>query len=129
RAARLLAIDGQTILDALMSREMLGSTGIGQGVALPHARLSGLQRFFGLFARLERPINFDAIDDRPVDLVFLLLIPEKAGNDHLAALAAVSRRLRDRDVAARLRTDTDTNLYSTLTQDFPSKPTIQKQSI
>ncbi len=104
RAGRALGIESQTILDALRSREMLGSTGIGHGIALPHACITGLDRFLGLFARLERPINFDAIDDLPVDLVFLLLLPEQAGNDHLAALACVSRRLRGGDVAARLRT-------------------------
>ena len=103
RAARQVGSDGEMILKALRSRETLGSTGVGQGIALPHARIVGLGHFFGLFARLERPINFDAIDDGPVDLVFLLLIPERAGSEHLAALAAVSRRLRQREVAARLR--------------------------
>lgn len=103
RAAKQLAIDGQAILNALQAREALGSTGVGHGIALPHARVKGLERFFGLFARLERPIDFASIDQRPIDLVFLLLIPEQAGNDHLTALAAVSRRLRDREVAARLR--------------------------
>jgi nitrogen PTS system EIIA component len=104
RAAKLLAIDPQPILDPLVAREALGSTGVGQGIAVPHARIGGLHDFFGLFARLERPIDFTAIDERPVDLVFLLLIPDEAGNDHLAALACVSRRLRDRDAAAQLRT-------------------------
>ena len=103
RAARQLGIDGEKILDALRSRERLGSTGVGQGIALPHARIAGLERFFGLFVRLSRPINFDAIDAAPVDLVFLLLIPELAGNEHLAALATVSRRLRRREVAAQIR--------------------------
>lgn len=116
RAAKLLAIDTQTVLDALRSREMLGSTGVGQGIALPHARVVGLPRFFGLFGRLERPINFDFIDERPVDLVFLLLIPEQAGDEHLAALAAVSRRLRERDVTDRLRAaKTAAELYDVLT--------------
>ena len=117
RAARQLGIDSETILNALRSREMLGSTGIGQGIALPHARIAGLEHFFGLFARLERPINFDAIDDGPVDLVFLLLIPEQAGNEHLAALAAVSRRLRQREVAARLRSaKASSELHEILTE-------------
>ena len=120
RAAKVLAIDTQSILDALRSREMLGSTGVGHGIALPHARVPGLERFFGLFARLERPINFDAIDDRPIDLVFLLLIPEKAGDDHLAALACVSRRLRDREVADGLRAaKTGAELYDFLTVPVP----------
>src|SRR4051794_21668431 len=116
RAARQLGIDGAMILKALRSREMLGSTGVGQGIALPHARIAGLEQFFGLFARLERPINFDAIDDGPVDLVFLLLMPEQAGNEHLAALAAVSRRLRQREVAAQLRSaKASSELYEILT--------------
>ena len=121
RAAKLLAIDTQTILDALRSREMLGSTGVGHGIALPHARVAGLEQFFGLFARLERAINFDAIDDRPIDLVFLLLIPEQAGDDHLAALACVSRRLRDRGVADGLRAaKTSAELYDVLTVPVPA---------
>ena len=95
---------------------MLGSTGVGQGIALPHARLAGLEQFFGLFARLERPINFDAVDDGSVDLVFLLLIPEQVGSEHLAALAAVSRRLRQHHVAVRLRSaKAGPELYEILT--------------
>jgi nitrogen PTS system EIIA component len=116
RATRLLPIDSQTVLDALHSREMLGSTGVGLGIALPHARIPGLQEFFGLFARLERPIEFEAIDERPVDLVFLLLIPEHAGDEHLAALACVSRKLRNPAVAQALRTGkTAPELYKALT--------------
>jgi PTS system nitrogen regulatory IIA component len=93
-----------TILAALQSREALGSTGLGKGFALPHARIEGLKECFGLFARLARPIEFDAIDGAPVDLVFLLLMPpEAAGNGNVAALAAVSRRFRDGETVARLR--------------------------
>lgn len=93
-----------TILAALQSREALGSTGLGKGFALPHARIEGLNAFVGLFARLARPIDFDAIDGAPVDLVFLLLMPpEAADNANVAALAAVSRRFRDRETVARLR--------------------------
>ena len=116
RTAKQLGIGSGAILEALRSREMLGSTGVGQGIALPHARIAGLDHFFGLFARLERPINFDAIDDGPVDLVCLLLIPEQAGSKHLAALAAVSRRLRQRQVAVRLRSaKASSELYEILT--------------
>jgi nitrogen PTS system EIIA component len=116
RAAKQLGVDSEMILNALRSRETLGSTGVGQGIALPHARIAGLERFFGLFARLERPINFDAIDDGPVDLVFLLLIPEQVGNEHLAALAAISRRLRQREVATQLRSGkSSSELYEILT--------------
>ena len=118
RAARLLAIDPQVILDALQTREALGSTGVGQGIALPHARIPGLPQTFGLFARLERPIDFDAIDEQPADLVFLLLMPDRAGNENIAALAAVARRLRDRNLAAQLRrVATCSEAYDALTLD------------
>ena len=120
RTARLLPIDPQAIVDALQAREVLGSTGIGHGIAVPHARMKGLQQMFGVFARLERPIDFDAIDGQPVDLVFLLLVPDRAGNEHLAALAAVARQLRDRKVAAQLRAvATRGELYDALTLVTP----------
>jgi PTS system nitrogen regulatory IIA component len=120
RAARLLGIDPQAIVDALLAREALGSTGIGQGIALPHARIGRLQKVFGLFARLDRPIDFDAIDERPVDLVFLLLVPDRAGNEHLAALATVARQLRDSNVVAQLRAvTTPGELYDALTRVTP----------
>jgi nitrogen PTS system EIIA component len=103
RAATLLNLDGRVIFDALQAREELGSTGLGSGFALPHARVEGLDRLFGMFTRLNRPIHFDSIDGKPVDLVFLLLIPPSAGSEHLCALAAVSRLLRDQEFAASLR--------------------------
>jgi PTS system nitrogen regulatory IIA component len=104
-------VSADTIFTALRSREALGSTGLGKGFALPHARIDGLPRFVGLFARLARPIDYDAIDGAPVDLVFLLLMPANAGNDHVAALAAVSRRFRDGATVARLRkSDAETAL-------------------
>lgn len=103
RAATFLNLDSKMVFTALQAREQLGSTGLGEGFALPHARIEGLDRFFGMFVRLNRPIHFDSIDAKPVDLVFLLLIPATAGSEHLAALAAISRHLRDRDFAARLR--------------------------
>jgi nitrogen PTS system EIIA component len=106
-AGKALGIDSRIVLRALQAREELGSTGVGQSVAIPHCTLPGLGRFFGLFTHLTRPIDFQAIDDRPVDLVFLLLIPERAGKDHLTALALISRRLRDRETAARLRAAAD----------------------
>jgi PTS system nitrogen regulatory IIA component len=97
-------VAADTILAALRSREALGSTGLGKGFALPHARIEGLKQFVGLFARLGRPIDFDAIDGAPVDLVFLLLMPsETAGNENIGALAAVSRRFRGAETVARLR--------------------------
>lgn len=107
RAAKALRIDVQTILDPVMAREALGSTGLGAGVAIPHARVAGLTHFFALFARLEKPINFDAVDEQPVDLVALILIPSQADKEHLTALACVSRRLRDPAIARQLRATSD----------------------
>src|ERR1700690_3851098 len=107
RAAPAVKAEASAIVDALLAREELGSTGLGQGIALPHARIEGVRRLFGLFARLERPIDFAAIDDKPVDLVFLLLIPSGAGVEHLAALAAISRRLRDKEVLRLVRSARD----------------------
>jgi PTS system nitrogen regulatory IIA component len=103
RAATAAGLDSNAVLSALNAREELGSTGVGHGVAVPHARIAGLRRLLGLFARLTHAIDFAAIDDQPVDIVFLMLIPAEAGNEYLAALSAVSRRLRDRDVIRRLR--------------------------
>ncbi len=102
RAGAMLRMPGAEITAALESREQMGSTGLGRGFALPHARIAGLARFFGMFVRLARPIAFDAIDDQPVSLVFLLLSPENAGNEHLAALAAISRRMSDAATVRRL---------------------------
>jgi nitrogen PTS system EIIA component len=107
RAASALPLDQRVILDALQSREDLGSTGLGKGFALPHARLDALSQLFALFVRLARPIDFAAIDDRPVDLVILLLTPANAGNQHLATLAALSRPLRDEAFVKRLRQASD----------------------
>ena len=103
RSAAAIGIDASTILTALRTREQLGSTGLGQGFALPHARIDGLTTFFGLFARLARPIDFEAIDGHPVDLVFLLLIPPDANAEHVAALAAIARPIRDRQFVRELR--------------------------
>ena len=103
RAGAALQASVQAIEAALTARERLGSTGLGRGFALPHARLGAMDEFFGLFARLARPIDFEAIDGAPVDLVFLLLIPEQGANGHVAALAAISRRMRDQVFVQRLR--------------------------
>jgi PTS system nitrogen regulatory IIA component len=107
RAAELTGQNERTILEILMQREKLGSTAVGNGVAIPHGKLAKLGRLFGLFARLERPIDFDALDGQPVDLVFLLLAPEPAGADHLKALARVARLLRDPEIARKLRESRD----------------------
>ena len=116
RAATITGGSERQIYDVLAERERLGSTGIGMGVGIPHGKLPGLTRLYGIFARLERPIPFEAIDDQPVDLIFLLLAPEGAVADHLKALALVSRLLRDRTVCEKLRgTDNADALFALLT--------------
>jgi len=116
RAAPLVSLHEKTIFDTLLERERLGSTGIGAGTAVPHGRIPGLERIFALFARLEKPIPFESVDDQPVDLVFLLLTPDSAGADHLKALARVSRLFRNRAVCQKLRgTDSADALYALLT--------------
>jgi PTS system nitrogen regulatory IIA component len=103
KAASLTGQNEKAILEILLQREKLGSTGVGNGVAIPHGKLPKLGKVFGLFARLERPVDFEALDGQPVDLIFLLLAPEGAGADHLKALARVARLLRDPEVARKLR--------------------------
>lgn len=116
RAATVTGIPDKRIYDALAERERLGTTGIGTGVAIPHCRLSELDRLYGMFARLERPVPFEAIDDQPVDLVFLLLAPADAGAEHLRALARVSRLLRDKAMCEKLRgANSSDALYALLT--------------
>ena len=102
-AGKIVEIDPKMVVERLGDRERLGSTGFGGGVAIPHGKIDGLERVVGVFARLAQPIDFNAIDDMPVDLVFLLLSPPDAGVEHLKALARVSRRLRDRAFVAKLR--------------------------
>ena len=102
-AARLTGLPAKQIVSSVNEREKLGSTGFGGGAAIPHGKIEGLDHVFGVFARLETPIDFQAIDGIPVDLVFLLLSPPDAGADHLKALASVSRAFRDRQVVAKLR--------------------------
>ncbi len=102
-AARKTGLDSKVIVSALNERERIGSTGFGGGVALPHGKIEGLGRVFGYFARLTQPVDFQAVDNLPVDLVFLLLSPPDAGADHLKALAAASRALRNRQTVAKLR--------------------------
>ncbi len=101
-AADKIGLDERLLMDALVERERLGTTGIGRGVALPHTRLSALNKIFCAFVRTT-PVDFESVDDKPVDLVFLLLVPEEAGADHLKALARLSRLLRDETIAADLR--------------------------
>lgn len=119
-AAGCWGLDAPAVAEALLEREGLGPTAVGRGVALPHARLSGLDRVRGLFLRLEKPLDFDAVDRAPVDLVFCLLAPASAGVEHLKALALVSRTLRDAQVCAKLRANTDpATLHTILTEGGP----------
>lgn len=112
-----IAIDHRVIFETLLKREKLGSTGLGQGIAIPHGKLATLSRVYGLFARLDQPVGFDSVDNQPVDLVFVLLAPEHAGADHLKALAKISRLLRDPAMVAKLRGTEDADgLYAILTE-------------
>jgi nitrogen PTS system EIIA component len=123
RAASVFKFDERRLFDRLLERERLGSTGIGGGIAIPHGRMATLTKPCGLFARLAQPVDFDSIDERPVDIVFLLIAPEGAGADHLKALARVSRLLRDRALVEKLRaTDSADALYALLVE------TVQAQS-
>ena len=115
RAASLTGQNERAVFEVLLQREKLGTTAVGYGVAIPHGKLPKLERLFGLFARLERPIDFESMDGQPVDLIFLLLAPEGAGADHLKALARIARLLRDQDVAKKLRASRDAQaIYSVL---------------
>ncbi len=122
RAADVSGEHERAVFDVLMERERLGTTGVGNGIAIPHGKLASLGRLHGLFARLEQPVDFQAIDDHPVDLIFLLLAPESAGADHLKALARVSRLLRDKSICAKLRgTDTTDGLFAILTESMETR--------
>jgi len=121
RAAELTGEQERAIFDVLLERERLGTTGVGDGVAIPHGKLPNLRRLVGVFARLERPIDFEAIDEQPVDLIFLLLAPGTAGAYHLKALARVSRLLRDRQMREKLRgSETREALYALLVEQQAS---------
>ena len=102
-AAQAMGLDEIRVFDALMEREALGSTGLGSGVAVPHARLAGLDRVKAVFVRLDTPVAYDSVDDRPVDLMFALFAPPRDGAEHLRALAAVSRALRSPELRENLR--------------------------
>jgi PTS system nitrogen regulatory IIA component len=117
RAAAVSGLSAREIFDSILQRERLGSTGVGNGIAIPHAKLAKAQQIFGLFARLERPVDFDAQDGTPVDLMFMLIAPESAGADHLKALSRIARAVRDPNFTARLRATRDASaLYLMLTQ-------------
>lgn len=124
RAAPLAGLDEAVIQKALQEREQLGSTGIGRGVALPHARIPGLKRFVGVFARLQQPIDFEAIDQQPVDLLFVLLAPENTPREQLAALARISRLFRDVGACEALRqAPTAEAIYAIIKAQPASEPT------
>ena len=116
-AAQAYGMQSALVVDGLQERESLGPTGVGHGIALPHARLEDLTRIAGVFLRLERPLDYDSVDRQPVDLVFALLAPKDSGVDHLKALALVSRTMRDQGVVAKLRANTDpAKLHAILTE-------------
>jgi PTS system nitrogen regulatory IIA component len=118
KAAKLTGVPEREIFDVILQRERLGSTGVGHGIAIPHGKLSSVSSIRGVFARLDTPVDFEALDDEPVDLVFLLLAPEGAGADHLKALSRVARVLRDQDLVAKLRkTDSASAIYAFLNEE------------
>ena len=122
RAETACGVDARQALDALLERERLGPTGMGRGIAIPHARIDGLDTIVGVFARLSKPVDFDAVDGEPVDLVFALFAPEDAGANHLRALARVSRCLRDQSVTSKLRAASDAGAaHMVLTEPLESK--------
>jgi PTS system nitrogen regulatory IIA component len=121
RAAQLTGIPERKIFESLNERERLGSTGVGQGIAIPHSRVADVKGIVGVFARLESPIDYNAVDKQPVDLVFMLLAPEGAGADHLKALARVSRLLRNQQACEKLRAATKPEaIYAILTEPMVS---------
>ncbi len=102
-----IAVDARVVFDLLLEREKLGSTGVGSGIAIPHGKLSKINQLYGFFVRLKKAVDYDALDEIPVDIVFVLIAPDKAGGDHLQGLALVARKLRDQDICARLRKGKD----------------------
>ena len=116
-SAQVYGLSAASATDGLLERESLGATGVGHGIALPHARLDDLDRIVGIFLRMERPLDYDSVDRQPVDLVFGLFAPKESGVDHLKALALVSRTMRDPGMCAKLRANSDPDtLYAILTE-------------
>lgn len=120
KAAGIAGISEREVFDTILQREKLGSTGVGNGIAIPHGKLPGVKRITGVFARLETPVDFEALDDQPVDLVFLLLAPEGAGADHLKALSRIARVLRDGDTTTKIRGTQDAAAIYTLLSQAPA---------
>ncbi|MCQ0989517.1 PTS IIA-like nitrogen regulatory protein PtsN [Jiella marina] len=116
KAAEITGLPEREIFETILGREKLGSTAVGNGIAIPHGKLAALDKIVGIFARLSRPADFDALDDQPVDIVFLLLAPEGAGADHLKALSKVARLLRSREIVDEIRDSTDgRTIYALMT--------------
>ena len=116
-AAQAYGLNAGVVVDGLQERESLGPTGVGHGIALPHARLEDLQKIVGIFVRLEKPLDYDSVDRQPVDLIFGLFAPKDSGVDHLKALALVSRTMRDPSICTKLRANTDpSKIYAILTE-------------
>lgn len=120
KASALTGLQEREIFDTILQRERLGSTGVGNGIAIPHGKLAGIRQIMGVFARLDQAVDFEALDDQPVDLVFLLLAPEGAGADHLKALSRIARVLRDGDVVAKIRGSHDAAAIHTLLSAAPA---------
>lgn len=121
KAASVTGLPEREIFDTILQREKLGSTGVGNGIAIPHGKLPTIDRLIGVFARMETPVDFDALDDQPVDLVFLLLAPESAGADHLKALSRIARVLRDGNTVNKIRGTQDAEaIHTFLSQTAPS---------
>lgn len=120
KAAQVTGLPEREIFDTILQRERLGSTGVGNGIAIPHGKLPGISRITGIFARLENPVDFEALDDQPVDLVFLLLAPEGAGADHLKALSRIARVLRDSDIVSKIRGTKDAAAIHTFLSQTPA---------
>ena len=120
RAGEITGVQERQIFDVLLERERLGTTGVGNGIAIPHGKLADVKQMFGLFARLEHSVDFEAIDEQPVDLIFLLLAPEGAGADHLKALSRIARVLRDADTVAKIRGTKDANAIHAFLSETPA---------
>lgn len=120
KAAALTGLSEREVFDTVLQRERLGSTGVGNGIAIPHGKINSVKRIAGVFAQLETPVDFEALDDQPVDIVFLLLAPENAGADHLKALSRIARMLRDPERIAKLRNAHDANLLYELLTSQPA---------
>lgn len=121
KAGACTTLPARTVFDTILQRERLGSTGVGKGIAIPHGKFAGFDHIQGVFARLQTPVDFEALDDQPVDIVFLLLAPESAGADHLKALSRIARVLRDPTRIAKLRATSDpAALHAFLTEEQAS---------